>query len=293
MKTCLIYSFTFHLTAGAGLGFNNITGNVCPDTTTSELDVSSPPSTEPQPPAARENGLSIFTGVHHTNAMVAGTVGGVVSSAQTLLRSMEKPTSSGELSPGSDIQVLTTMSPDVIRHLVVDNDSESTSPLTSPGVTSPIESSSLYSPDGTLHDMNTQLSMVERAEGLHLDDPLTTMDSSTFWRIVSDDDEDTTRTRKALRAPGRSDAVTSMTKETPVGDAADPQQKVFDASGAVSHSQYVFTKFGSDVPIFTFGAHAKPETLTNNVIASRYVAHCHIIYIIKLCSNRALYFSLC
>lgn len=237
---------------GGGLTFENIISNESPDTTTGE-------GLEQLPPllGSQENGLPIFT--NHQDP-----------SPQTLLQSLENPPSSGEMSPGSEFHVLHTMPSDVIRHLNVDNDSTSTSPVTSPGVTSPVEPS-VYSPDCALHDINTQHSLVERSEGLHLEDHLNTVDSSsTFWSIVGEGEE----ANNALKTNEQHEVeeVTDSGKEDPPSKEAEAEIAMFDApvSGTVSSTQFVFTKFGSDVPIFTIGQQSKAaDTVTSNVLSSR------------------------
>ena len=148
------------------------------------------------------------------------------------------------------------------------DETESSTPSTpsSPGLLSP-SSHSVTSPDSIFSDTSTQLSLVERSEGLNLADDLSTVDSNTFWSMVSDDaaclpDSVSRKSRKSSRDDAPSSA-TSPSQET--------SSLVFEAGAAVSSSQYVFTKFGSDVPgIFTFGTTgnaSKPETCTSSAVS--------------------------
>lgn len=139
----------------------------------------------------------------------------------------------------------------------------------SPNLLSPSSSHhSITSPDSIFSDTCTQLSLVERSEGLNLADELSTVDSNTFWSMVSDDAASVpdSMARKSRKA-SHDDAPSSATSPS-----AETSSKMFEAGAAVCSSQFVFTKFGSDVPgIFTFGATATAakaaDTSTSSVIS--------------------------
>ena len=149
------------------------------------------------------------------------------------------------------------------------DETESSTPSTpsSPDLLSP-SSHSATSPESIFSDTYTQLSLVERSEGLNLADELSTVDSNTFWSMVSDDaaclpDSVSRKSRKSSRDDAPSSA-SSPSQET-------SGSLVFEAGAAVSSSQFTFTKFGSDIPgIFTFGATSnvsKADTSTSSVIS--------------------------
>ena len=174
------------------------------------------------------------------------------------------------LSINPDDILLQKMGDDILQACAreVKDETESSEPSTpsSPGLLSP-SSHSVTSPDSIFSGNCTQLSLVERSEGLNLADELSTVDSNTFWSMVSDDAASLpdSAARKSLKST-RDDAPSSGTsplQETP--------SLVFEAGAAVSSSQFVFTKFGSDVPgIFTFGANSSPskaDTSTSSVIS--------------------------
>ena len=147
----------------------------------------------------------------------------------------------------------------------------------------------------------TQISLIERSDALNIADEMSTVDTHTFWSMVSQDSQrapspeqlqastschitstschmtshdsqliscqDTSR--KSLKASHDDAPSSGLPSDTQEGDVTTP---VFDANGAVSSSQFVFTKFGSDVPgIFTFNANNKSttaETTTSNSLGS-------------------------
>ncbi len=132
----------------------------------------------------------------------------------------------------------------------------------SPNVLSP-SSHSVTSPESIFSDNCTQLSLIERSEGLNLADDLNTVDSNTFWSMVSDDAAclPDSAARKSLKC-SPTDNPSSSTFPT-----LETSTLMFEAGAAVSSSQFVFSKFGSDVPsIFTFGAPSS-NTSTSSVIS--------------------------
>ena len=137
---------------------------------------------------------------------------------------------------------------------------EDHSPLTSPSLLSP----GLQTPGGNgaeaTYDVNTQMSLVEVSQKLNIGDEASIsgvgagdMDSSSLWGMVDADHAEGVRddmfrnkVRKSLR---KSDAASCVHSES-----ADEEIAGFDANGAISTSQFVFSKFGTDVPcIFSPG----------------------------------------
>jgi hypothetical protein len=138
------------------------------------------------------------------------------------------------------------------------------SPLTSPGLLSPGMATPVGNGGDCQHfmDGNTQQSLVEVSQKLNIIDEASMggggtvdVDSSSLWGMVDADhaegaqDEAFRKVRKSVR---KSDAASSVHCES-----ADEDVGVFDAKGAISTSQFGFTKFGSDlrtsgdVPIFS------------------------------------------
>ena len=167
--------------------------------------------------------------------------------AQMQLQSLEK-----QLSPEPEL-IDAELIPGSVRYIIGEGDSTSTSPLTSPGLISPAEPS-LYSPDGVIQDANTQLSLVERSEGLQLEDP---MDSSTFWSIVGTE-KAPFQCKKNAHKLFEGTAEGEVASRTSQFEGDETKQGLFDTAG-FSSQQFVFTKFGSDVSNGSFGQEPKTE----------------------------------
>ena len=103
------------------------------------------------------------------------------------------------------------------------------------------------------HDTNTQMSLVEVSSKLNIVDETSMsaaggvdVDSSSLWGMVDADHAEAVREdvfRKVRKSLRKSDAASSMHSES-----ADEEIAGFDANGAISTSQFVFSKFGTDVP---------------------------------------------
>ena len=145
----------------------------------------------------------------------------------------------------------------------------------SPGMLSPT-GQSVFNTESVLAE--TQLSLCKRSADLHLND-MTTVDTSTLWSIVSNHEEeealhppspDEGLSHKALKTSSMSDAPSSINMSMMESVSQTLPDSIFDSDGATSTAQFVFTKFGADVPgIFTFSANSKDTTTTSNVITAR------------------------
>ncbi len=139
----------------------------------------------------------------------------------------------------------------------------------SPDLLSPA-SHSVTSPESLFSDPCTQLSLAERSEGLTLADEISTVDSNTFWSMVTDDaaSHPDSASRKSLKA-SQHDAPGSSGATSPAAAQATSPRLMFEAGAAVCSSNFVFTKFGSDVPgTFTFGSPSNgAETSTSSILS--------------------------
>ncbi len=92
------------------------------------------------------------------------------------------------------------------------------------------------------------------------------MTSTHDSQLISCSGETSRKSLKSSHDDAPSSGLPSNSQEV------DVMAPVFDANAAVSSSQFVFTKFGSDVPgIFTFNANNKAtmaETTTSDSIGS-------------------------
>ncbi len=202
------------------------------------------------------------------------------SQAEQLLNSLTQDVSMQgsilDTPAASDIQedlLVHRASNDFMHHIPEGDDEVSASDLSSPpspGMLSP--TSRVFSVEKLLAD--TQVSLCKKSEDLHLHD-MTKVDSSTLWSIVSGQVHD----EEALHPPSIDESSHRVVLSSTINDAAtsfnvesvsqQPTEPIFAEGPAVSSSQFVFTKFGSDVPgIFTFSA-TSDKTVTSSVVTAR------------------------
>ena len=119
----------------------------------------------------------------------------------------------------------------------------------SPTILSPIGPQKVVD---SLLDVNTQASLIQRSEDLHIDD------RTTFWDVINDDLQDerdhgdgVIGGRKVLKANRQSDASSTLTAN--ISSEEESKVKVFDA--ALASTDFNFRIFGTDGPdVITFNA---------------------------------------
>ncbi|XP_074646417.1 uncharacterized protein LOC141902539 [Tubulanus polymorphus] len=123
------------------------------------------------------------------------------------------------------------------------------SPLSSPEVLSP--RSRVASPEPFMSDSNTQMSLIQEAADLNLDsNSIHALDSSmdSSWLYPTTANSDTAVDEEIPRKSQRCSDNEGPHSPENSNNASAANMDGFDLSGAISSSQFIFTKFGCGVP---------------------------------------------
>ncbi|KAL3860118.1 hypothetical protein ACJMK2_010284 [Sinanodonta woodiana] len=152
--------------------------------------------------------------------------------------------------------------------------SNSSASMSSPDtqVNSPSPVSSSNNSPFTNFDTNTQSTMIEKAERLHLDSDsfIGTIDDISSdiligWNEMSSINSVAPKSAKVQKCDENMDAPTALLSQQP------SVEKVFDVGEAVSSSEFIFAKFGAEHVsdnLFKFG-HNRPTSSTNSATSPR------------------------
>ena len=175
----------------------------------------------------------------------------------------------------NDLPKLAKLKPEsqFLRHLQDTSPVSSPTYISSPELLSPINQPP--SPETFYSDINTQLSLVQKSEDLTLasngGETLTTLETGDLWQCLNMPGA----TMPGATMPGANPTPRKLLKSSEDATVTQPLSSTmptssFDANGAVSDSEFVFTKFGSDVPgVFTFGPTSQAmETVTSSISSS-------------------------